>query len=70
MALASDVKQKVISEYRLHDDDVGSPEVQVAVLKLIVGTHAVIQHGVHFARLGLAVVDEQHRFGVAQRLAL
>ena len=37
---------------------------------LIVGTHAVIQHDVHFARLGLAVVDEQHRFGVAQRLAL
>ncbi len=38
--------------------------------QLIVGTHAVIQDGVRFARLGLAVVDEQHRFGVAQRLAL
>jgi ATP-dependent DNA helicase RecG len=38
--------------------------------KLIVGTHAVIQEGVEFARLGLAVVDEQHRFGVQQRLAL
>ena len=37
---------------------------------LVVGTHAVIQQGVQFARLGLAVVDEQHRFGVAQRLAL
>ena len=37
---------------------------------LVVGTHAVIQHDVHFARLGLAVIDEQHRFGVAQRLAL
>jgi ATP-dependent DNA helicase RecG len=37
---------------------------------LVVGTHAVIQQDVHFARLGLAVVDEQHRFGVAQRLAL
>ncbi|MDP3085778.1 MAG: ATP-dependent DNA helicase RecG [Rubrivivax sp.] len=37
---------------------------------LIVGTHAVIQDDVVFARLGLAVVDEQHRFGVAQRLAL
>ena len=37
---------------------------------LVVGTHAVIQDGVHFARLGLAVIDEQHRFGVAQRLAL
>ena len=38
--------------------------------RLIVGTHAVIQEGVVFARLGLAIVDEQHRFGVQQRLAL
>ena len=37
---------------------------------LVVGTHAVIQDDVAFARLGLAIVDEQHRFGVAQRLAL
>jgi len=37
---------------------------------LVVGTHAVIQADVVFGRLGLAVVDEQHRFGVAQRLAL
>lgn len=37
---------------------------------LVVGTHAVIQQDVNFHRLGLAIVDEQHRFGVAQRLAL
>jgi ATP-dependent DNA helicase RecG len=37
---------------------------------LVVGTHAVIQDDVVFARLGLAVIDEQHRFGVAQRLQL
>ncbi len=38
--------------------------------QLVVGTHALIQDGVDFAKLGLAIVDEQHRFGVAQRLAL
>jgi ATP-dependent DNA helicase RecG len=41
-----------------------------AEAQLIVGTHALIQDSVDFARLGLAIVDEQHRFGVAQRLAL
>ncbi|MCE4558120.1 ATP-dependent DNA helicase RecG [Pelomonas cellulosilytica] len=38
--------------------------------QLVVGTHAVIEDKVKFAKLGLAVIDEQHRFGVAQRLAL
>jgi ATP-dependent DNA helicase RecG len=38
--------------------------------QLVVGTHALIQESVDFARLGLAIVDEQHRFGVAQRLEL
>jgi ATP-dependent DNA helicase RecG len=37
---------------------------------LVVGTHAVIQEFVQFKRLALAIIDEQHRFGVAQRLAL
>ena len=37
---------------------------------VIVGTHALIEDKVEFARLGLAIVDEQHRFGVRQRLAL
>ncbi len=37
---------------------------------LVVGTHAVIQDQVQFADLALAIIDEQHRFGVAQRLAL
>jgi len=44
---------------------VASGEAQLAV-----GTHALFQEQVNFARLGLAVVDEQHRFGVEQRLAL
>ena len=38
--------------------------------KLVVGTHALFQEQVQFARLGLAIVDEQHRFGVHQRLLL
>jgi ATP-dependent DNA helicase RecG len=37
---------------------------------VVVGTHALFQEGVRFGRLGLVVVDEQHRFGVHQRLAL
>ncbi|WP_436641539.1 ATP-dependent DNA helicase RecG [Microbaculum sp. FT89] len=39
-------------------------------IDILVGTHALFQTGVEFADLGLAVVDEQHRFGVHQRLAL
>ncbi|KWR91040.1 ATP-dependent DNA helicase RecG [Cupriavidus sp. IDO] len=44
--------------------------VESGEAKLVIGTHALIQDTVRFARLGLSVVDEQHRFGVAQRLAL
>ena len=38
--------------------------------QVVVGTHALFQEGVRFARLGLVVIDEQHRFGVHQRMAL
>jgi ATP-dependent DNA helicase RecG len=38
--------------------------------QIVVGTHALIQDAVHFAALGLAVIDEQHRFGVRQRLEI
>lgn len=39
-------------------------------VKILIGTHAVIEDTVQFAHLGLAIVDEQHRFGVAQRARL
>ena len=46
-------------------DDLASGDVQ-----LVVGTHALIERGVRFADLGVVVIDEQHRFGVSQRVAL
>ena len=45
-------------------------EVASGWAQIVVGTHALIQEGVSFARLGLAVIDEQHRFGVEQRARL
>ncbi|NBT35406.1 MAG: ATP-dependent DNA helicase RecG, partial [Betaproteobacteria bacterium] len=45
-------------------------EIRCGQAGVVVGTHALIQRGVEFARLGLSLVDEQHRFGVAQRMAL
>ena len=44
--------------------------IAMGALDLVIGTHALFQEGVRFARLGLIVVDEQHRFGVLQRAAL
>jgi len=45
-------------------------DLQSGELKFIIGTHALIEPVVEFANLGLVVIDEQHRFGVAQRAAL
>jgi ATP-dependent DNA helicase RecG len=50
--------------------DVARARIEGGGAALVIGTHALIQEGVEFARLGLAIVDEQQRFGVEQRLAL
>ena len=52
-------------EKRLAQEKIESGSAQ-----LIIGTHALIQENVRFAKLGLAVIDEQHRFGVRQRLEI
>ncbi|MEO8408277.1 MAG: ATP-dependent DNA helicase RecG, partial [Oxalobacteraceae bacterium] len=44
--------------------------IESGAAQLVVGTHALLQHTVQFANLGLVIVDEQHRFGVGQRLTL
>lgn len=53
------------SEKKKIEEDVASGHA-----KIIIGTHALIEKGVRFKNLGLAVIDEQHRFGVAQRMRL
>ena len=45
-------------------------QIEAGSAQLIIGTHALLQENVVFARLGLVIVDEQHRFGVDQRLTL
>jgi ATP-dependent DNA helicase RecG len=52
------------------DKDARREQIATGELHIVVGTHALIQEGVSFQDLGLAVIDEQHRFGVAQRSAL
>ena len=53
-------KEKIAVQQKIRDGEID----------IVIGTHALIQKGVEFNRLGLVVIDEQHRFGVLQRSAL
>ena len=52
------------------DKQAAKASIESGAAQLVIGTHALIQEEVEFAKLGLVIVDEQHRFGVDQRLAL
>ncbi len=58
------------SSFKGRERDRRRRAVAAGEVACVVGTHALVQQGVDFRRLGLAVVDEQHRFGVAQRARL
>ncbi|HUV76094.1 MAG TPA: ATP-dependent DNA helicase RecG [Dehalococcoidales bacterium] len=60
--LIGDINQARKQELQQH--------IQAGDVDIVIGTHALIQKGMEFHHLGLAVVDEQHRFGVTQRSAL
>jgi ATP-dependent DNA helicase RecG len=60
----------VVSGRKKQEREAVLARVQSGETKLLVGTHALIEDRVKFARLGLAIVDEQHRFGVLQRKRL
>lgn len=60
--LTSDMKKK--------EKDAVLLQIKSGESDLVIGTHALIQEGVHFKKLGLTVVDEQHKFGVLQRAKL
>ena len=55
---------------RAKDRNESLARIESGDAQLVVGTHALFQEGVRFARLALVVIDEQHRFGVHQRMAL
>ena len=55
---------KAAAKRRIYDD------LKTGEINMVIGTHAIIQEGMKFDKLGLAVIDEQHRFGVMQRAQL
>ena len=60
----------LLSRQSARDKSLSLQEIKSGALQLVFGTHALFQEGVEFKNLGLAIIDEQHRFGVRQRLSL
>ncbi len=64
------VPELLLGRLTAAEKKVAHARLRTGETKLVVGTHALVQESVAFQRLGLAVIDEQHRFGVEQRAAL
>lgn len=62
--------QLLLGKQKAKEKQKAIEQIESGQAQIVVGTHAVIQEDVNFAKLGLAIIDEQHRFGVLQRLAL
>ena len=60
----------LVSDMTLKEKKELLEQIRLGLVDIIVGTHALIQEGVNYYNLGLAIIDEQHRFGVKQRVAL
>lgn len=60
----------LVSKTPIKQKNIVSKKIQNGEIAIVVGTHALIQESIQFKNLALAVIDEQHRFGVEQRLAL
>ena len=70
MSLLSPCELKITllkSDMKKTDRDLALTEIEDGTSNIIVGTHALIQESVNFHKLGLVIIDEQHRFGVRQR---
>ena len=61
---------RAVEQVALRYPGTSDNQIKRGEVDVVIGTHALIQKDVGFKRLGLAVIDEQHRFGVLQRSAL
>ncbi len=66
IALLTGAEQSLNNKVEIKKDQILT-EIEKGKVDLIIGTHALIQDGVKYKNLGLVIIDEQHRFGVAQR---